>query len=80
LPTDKGHSFLECKQQILLMYCTHIVFYLLLKAEGKPVKDHPVIKQLVHLRLMLEKMKPIGAKLKYQIDKLLKKKEQTQRI
>jgi len=45
----------------------------LLKAEGKPVKDHPVKKQLVHLRLMLDKMKPIGAKLKYQIDKLLKK-------
>jgi len=72
-PTEKGLSFLECKQQTLLMYCTHVVFYLLLKAEGKPVKDHPVIKQLVQLRLMLEKMKPIAAKLKYQIDKLLNK-------
>lgn len=43
-----------------------------LKAEGKTVKDHPVIDQLVRIRTILEKMKPIEAKLKHQIEQLLK--------
>ncbi len=47
LPTHKGLSFLQLKYELLLSYCTHACFYLLLKAEGKPVQNHPVVKQLV---------------------------------
>ena len=36
------------------------------------MRDHPVISALVRLRAYLEKIKPIDAKIKYQIDKLLK--------
>jgi hypothetical protein len=43
-----------------------------LQAKGEQVKDHPVINQLVKIRVYLEKIKPIEKKLKYQIDKLLK--------
>ncbi len=43
LATAEGLSFLEAKHLLLLSYCSHIVFYLLLKAEGRPVRDHPVI-------------------------------------
>jgi len=71
-PTDKGISFLEVKYHLLLNYCTNITFYLLLKTEGVQVKDHPVVKQLVKIRAVLEKIKPVEKKLKYQIDKLLK--------
>jgi U3 small nucleolar RNA-associated protein 3 len=69
--TQKGVSYLEAKHLLLLSYCMHIVFYLLLKAEGKPVKDHPVVLRLVELRLYLEKIRPIDKKMAYQIDKLL---------
>ncbi len=72
LPTSKGMSFLEVKAQLLLSYCTHAVFYLLLKAEGKSVAAHPVIDQMVAIRVVLEKIRPIDKRLKYQIDKLLK--------
>ncbi len=72
LPTDQGVSFLEAKQHLLLSYCANVAFFLLLKAEGRAVKDHPVVQQLVHLRVMMDKMKPIDKKLKYQIDKLVK--------
>eukprot|EP01114_Cavostelium_apophysatum_P013174 TRINITY_DN3127_c0_g1_i3.p1 TRINITY_DN3127_c0_g1~~TRINITY_DN3127_c0_g1_i3.p1 ORF type:complete len:612 (+),score=188.47 TRINITY_DN3127_c0_g1_i3:154-1989(+) len=72
LETNKGISYLEVKYHLLLSYCTNICFYLLLKAEGKSVKDHPVIDQLVKLRTILEKIRPLDQKLKYQIDKLLK--------
>ncbi len=50
LPTDAGVTFLEVKYQVLLTYVTNIVFYLLLKAEGKPVREHPVMDQLHHVR------------------------------
>ncbi|CAM6118645.1 unnamed protein product [Calypogeia fissa] len=70
--TKEGISYLEVKHLLLLNYCQSIIFYLLLKAEGRSVRDHPVIARLVELRLFLEKIRPIDKKLQYQIDKLLK--------
>lgn len=43
LATAAGLSYLEAKHLLLLQYCMCIVAYLMLKAEGKSVKDHPVI-------------------------------------
>jgi hypothetical protein len=71
-PVNKGISYLQVKLQLLLNYSMNISFYLALKAEGKSVKDHPVIDHLVKLRTILEKTSPLDKKLKYQIDKLLK--------
>ncbi|KAL3687632.1 hypothetical protein R1sor_013941 [Riccia sorocarpa] len=70
--TKDGLSYLEVKNLLLLSYCQSIIFYLMLKAEGRSVKDHPVIARLVELRLYLEKIRPIDKKLQYQIEKLLK--------
>jgi len=50
----------------------NISFYLLLKAEGRSVKNHPVIEQLVRIRLLIDKLRPLDQKLKYQIEKLVK--------
>eukprot|EP00026_Physarum_polycephalum_P005125 Phypoly_transcript_05153.p1 GENE.Phypoly_transcript_05153~~Phypoly_transcript_05153.p1 ORF type:complete len:668 (+),score=182.99 Phypoly_transcript_05153:65-2005(+) len=72
IPTTEGISFLEVKNQLLLSYCINISFYLMLKAQGKQVKDHPVVDQLVRIRAIMEKAKPIEKKLSYQIDKLLR--------
>ena len=71
-PTSGGVSYLELKLQLLLSYCTHLSFYMLLKAEGMLVKGHPVIEKLVEARTIMEKLRPLDAKLKYQMDKLLK--------
>ncbi|KAL4853965.1 Neuroguidin [Chlorella vulgaris] len=72
LATAEGVSYLEAKHLLLLHYCTSISFYLLLKAEGRPVHAHPVINRLVEIRSYLEKLRPIDKKLQYQIEKLLK--------
>jgi len=69
--TEEGVAYLEVKQQLLLNYCLNLTYYLLLKAEGRAVKNHPVIGQLLELRAALEKMRPLDAKLKYQLDRLL---------
>ena len=71
LATAEGVSYLETKNLLLLQYCMHLMFYLLLKAEGLSVQQHPVIARLVEIRAFLEKIRPIDKKLHYQIEKLL---------
>merc|ERR550534_1502944 len=45
---------------------------MLLKIDGKPLEGAPAIDRLVEIRTILEKMRPIDKKLKYQVDKLIK--------
>ena len=71
IATSEGVSYLEAKHLLLLHYVANLIFYLLLKAEGRSVKDHPVIPRLIEIRSFLEKTRPIDKKLKYQIEKLL---------
>eukprot|EP01064_Diplonema_japonicum_P035113 TRINITY_DN7515_c0_g1_i1.p1 TRINITY_DN7515_c0_g1~~TRINITY_DN7515_c0_g1_i1.p1 ORF type:complete len:563 (+),score=216.61 TRINITY_DN7515_c0_g1_i1:80-1768(+) len=71
LPTGEGVSFLEMKMQLFITYLMHLTFYFLLKAEGKPVKDSPVVQKLVELRAYIDKLKPIEKKLQHQISRLL---------
>lgn len=68
---DELAQYLEVKQQLMLSYCVNIVFYLAMKAEGRSVASHPVMKRLLELRYIIEKMRPIDGKLKYQIDRFL---------
>jgi len=72
LASADGLSYLEAKHVLLLSYCTNIVFYALLKLEGRPVGGHPVVARLAQIRAYLDKIRPIDKKLQYQIDKLLK--------
>ncbi|KAJ3296549.1 hypothetical protein HDU79_006385 [Rhizoclosmatium sp. JEL0117] len=73
LPTSKGVSLLEVKLHGLLSYLTNLSFFILLKLQGhSTAAGHPALDKLIELRVVLEKMKPIEAKLKYQIDKVVK--------
>ncbi len=72
---DDVVEYLEVKQQLLLSYCVNVVFYLYMKAEGKSVRAHPVMKQLLKLRYVMEKMRSLDGKLKYQVDRLVKLSE-----
>ena len=63
--TASGMSYLEMKYNLLMSYCTFLAFYLLLKVEGKPVENHPVIHKLTHIKTLFEKLKPLDQKLQY---------------
>ncbi|XP_024642750.2 neuroguidin isoform X2 [Macaca nemestrina] len=71
-PTEKGLSFLEVKDQLLLMYLMDLTHLILDKASGGSLQGHDGVLRLVEIRTVLEKLRPLDQKLKYQIDKLVK--------
>ncbi|XP_018573810.1 neuroguidin [Anoplophora glabripennis] len=72
LSTDQGLSFLEMKYNMLLSYLINVTYVVLRKCSGERIEDDPCIDRLIEIRTVLEKIKPIEHKLKYQIDKLVK--------
>ncbi|KAG5517181.1 hypothetical protein RHGRI_037818 [Rhododendron griersonianum] len=72
-----GMHYLEVKQLLLLAYCQSITFYLLLKAEGQPIRDHPVIARLVEIKNLLDKLKQLDGNLPSELEDILSKKDQT---
>ncbi|KAG8342765.1 U3 small nucleolar RNA-associated protein 3 [Trypanosoma vivax] len=64
-------QFLETKVQLMLSYCMHVLFYLLMKMEGKKVAGHPVIDNLVEIRVYLEKLFQLEERLQYSLNRLL---------
>ncbi|OQR93930.1 neuroguidin-like protein [Achlya hypogyna] len=73
LPTDGGMSLLQIKNHALMQYSQLSMFFTLLKLESPDeVSNHPVFKELVRYRTIIERMRPLDRKLKYQVDKLLK--------
>lgn len=72
ITTDKGLSFLEMKYQMLLSYLINLTYIVLRKCSGERIESDPSIDRLIEIRTVLEKIRPIDSKLKYQIDKLVK--------
>ncbi|KAJ8670563.1 hypothetical protein QAD02_001822 [Eretmocerus hayati] len=70
--TDKGLSFLEMKYHMLLSYLINLTYIVLRKCSGERIDGDPSIDRLIEIRTVLEKIRPIDHKLKYQIDKLVK--------
>ncbi|KAF2422466.1 hypothetical protein EJ08DRAFT_682678 [Tothia fuscella] len=85
LPPPNGISLLDVKNELFLSYLQNLVFLILIKlrhasntTEGDDVAgvaklNEDATKKLAELRLYLEKgVKPLEARLKYQIDKVVK--------
>lgn len=72
LVTRDGMSYLDAKHLLLLMYSIHILFYILLKLDGQPVREHPVMQRLLAAKTYLEKLKGLDKRLRHQVEKLLR--------
>jgi len=70
--TKNGLGFLELKNVVMLEYVSDLSLLLLMKCHGKKIEGAKAIERIVENRTVLEKMKPIEKKLKYQIDKYIK--------
>lgn len=73
-----GMKYLELKQLLLLSYSQAITFYLLLKSEGQPVRDHPVIARLVDIKNLLHKMEKLDENLPIELEDILNRKVGTE--
>ncbi|XP_043252023.1 neuroguidin isoform X2 [Colletes gigas] len=72
ISTDNGLSFLEMKYHMLISYLINLTYVVLRKCSGERIEGDPSIDRLIEIRTVLEKIRPIDHKLKYQIDKLVK--------
>lgn len=81
-PPPNGISLLDIKNGLLLSYLQNLVFLVILKlrdqsspqnhAAADGGSDEDVVKQLVSLRVYLERgVRPLESRLKYQVDELL---------
>lgn len=68
-----GISLLSLKNHLLLSYLHHLTTLFSLRLSSNSLKDHPVVDGLVKLRVVLEKIAPLEGKLKYQVEKLVRK-------
>ncbi|XP_034027237.1 neuroguidin [Thalassophryne amazonica] len=70
--TSKGLSFLDLRYHLLLFYLQDLTHLISIKTEGGKIKDSEALIRVVTVRTVLEKMRPLDHKLKYQIDKLVR--------
>eukprot|EP00055_Hartaetosiga_balthica_P017298 m.114825 g.114825 ORF g.114825 m.114825 type:complete len:307 (+) comp9284_c0_seq2:47-967(+) len=69
---DKGISFLEAKNHMMIDYLGNLLVLLMTKLEGKDIVDSAVVDRLIFLQVLMDKIKPIDKKLRYQVDKVVK--------
>lgn len=70
--TNKGLSFLDLRYHLLLFYLQDLTHLISIKTDGGKIKDSEALNRVVTIRTVLEKMRPLDHKLKYQIDKLVR--------
>ncbi|KAM0749930.1 hypothetical protein T439DRAFT_381476 [Meredithblackwellia eburnea MCA 4105] len=78
-----GISLLSLKNHVLLSYIHHLIAVLQLKLSGQSLQTEKegasVVETLIKLRVVLEKISPLEAKLKYQVEKLVRKADSAER-
>ncbi|XP_022878927.1 something about silencing protein 10 [Olea europaea var. sylvestris] len=77
---EGGMHYIEVKQLLLQCYCQAITFYLLLKAEGLPVRDHPVVSRLVEIKNLLDKIKELDENLPFDLEDIVNKIASTETV
>lgn len=70
---NMGLQYLVTKQNLMLNYVANISFYLLLRAEGKSVTDHPVLQHLLLVKKQMQKLAPVDDTVASALEDLLTK-------
>jgi len=68
---NEGISFLDIKNRVLASYISNLGFLMLKKCYGQGLEEESAVDRLVENRTVLEKMRSIDQKLRYQVDKLV---------
>lgn len=70
--TSKGISLLDVKCHTLIAYLVDLTNVILNKCQFQSIQDDPSVERLVEERTVLERIRPLEFKIKYQIDKFVK--------
>ncbi|XP_014280800.1 neuroguidin [Halyomorpha halys] len=73
LGVDNGISLLDVKNQLMIQYLLNLAQLIILKTTGKSIEGSSALDRVIENRIILEKCKPIEQKLKYQIEKYVKR-------
>jgi len=68
----EGISLLHLKNLQMVDYMTNMLYLMLKKSQGKSISGDGAIERIVESRTVLEKMRPMEKKLKYQMDKFIR--------
>ncbi|KAK4050533.1 hypothetical protein OIO90_005000 [Microbotryomycetes sp. JL221] len=82
LAYSQGISLLSLKNQLLLSYMHHLVAIFALKLDARSLtspEGSRIVASLVKLRVVIEKIAPLEQRLKYQIEKLVRKADEADR-
>ena len=71
ITVGNGVSLLDVKNNSLLLYLLDIITIILSKVNGVSLSDNEAVNRTVEFRTVLEKLRPLELKLKYQIDKTI---------
>ena len=89
---SNGISLLSLKNNLLLSYMHNMTLLLLERLHGRSLVEgdsttedgntvrKALVERLIQERIMLEKIKPLEVRLRYQVDKLVKKAENADRL
>ncbi|XP_063710534.1 neuroguidin-like isoform X2 [Symsagittifera roscoffensis] len=67
-----GLSLNQLKNTALIMHNVNLLYLIREKLRGNAIKDSPTVERLIESRVIMERMKPLELKLKYQMERLLK--------
>ena len=65
----QGIDFLDIKNGLLAEYNANLAYLVMRKTRGELIEGDKAVERLCYLRTMMEKIRPIEHKLKFQIDK-----------
>jgi len=69
---QEGISLLHLKNVMMVDYMTNLLYLTMKKTQGKSILDDQAIERIVENRTVMEKMRPMEKKIKYQMDKFIR--------
>jgi len=69
---QEGISLLHLKNVMMVDYMTNLLYVTMKKSQGKSIVDDQAIERIVENRTVMEKIRPMEKKIKYQMDKFIR--------
>ncbi|XP_015706134.1 neuroguidin isoform X2 [Coturnix japonica] len=69
---EEGISLLGVRAAAILNYVTDLGLVLRAKSGGRSLREEPALPRILESRVVLEKLRPLEQRIRYQVDKLIR--------